>query len=775
MEWANIYAAGAQVSLVSDLLRMVSFTLDSIIYRLIPLVYNAIKYLYDISSLIDASNVLSTAKKSIYSLLAIFMFFKLAFSLLGMLVDTSMIDNKEKGAGKLVSNVMVCLILIVAVPYIFQYAKMAQTKIIENQLIEKAIYGKDFNSGGGYELGNRLSLAAWSIFLQPTTDTGLAVDAYNGIFSQVNEENGFTSFKWLGIYATLNFVTGIPVLRTILKIFPGVNGVLNMFGNSGTHYQLSYIIFFSTAVGIYLLWSMFKMCIDVAYRSLKLLALELLSPIAIISYIDPKSSKDGVFAKWLKECVKTYTSLFVRIFVLAFVSLLLSEINITNTATVSGTFLMTPFIKLMYILAIIAFIKTAPKFIDGIFGTELSKESETKGATNLLKALGFGVSTMAMGGIRGGVVAKRTGQSVLKGAAKGGWQGLMAGFESGNKNGFNMRGVIGAFTNTWSGINKEHGYEYDKEYYRDLERMKGHVDGVNEAKQKRSFGFDSEAAYKRYATLPADKKAKMSAREYVESEERTLQQQKHAAYLEYLYKERKTKAGTSYNLAYLANNATAEEEWAKAEAVKAQTDYLASKGELSEGYARIVAYQQDAKLEATMAGYVKQDAQAEYRSRMDNTGAEEKAKLVEKYFTAKASEIRAKTAGGGTLDADDIAELRRCDENIALATADKDHIEPARVSAAFEEVVDADWKARTRSDRMVIRHKDGTTETVKFGGLGIGLWTTATANKETDSESAKDNLDVYAKSKEGAKDKRNNELFNKAKTARDAERYKPDK
>ena len=81
---------------------------------------------------------------------------------------------------------------------------------------------------------------------------------------------------------------------------------------------------------------------------------------------------------------------------------------------------MTPFIKLMYILAIIAFIKTAPKFIDGIFGTELSKESETKGATNLLKALGFGVSTMAMGGIRGGVVAKRTGQSVLKGAAKGG-------------------------------------------------------------------------------------------------------------------------------------------------------------------------------------------------------------------------------------------------------------------------------------------------------------------------------------------------------------------
>ena len=67
--------------------------------------------------------------------------------------------------------------------------------------------------------------------------------------------------------------------------------------------------------------------IDVAYRSIKFFALEILSPIAIISYIDPSSGKKGVFNKWLNETFKTYISLFVRVFVFALTSVILRSFS----------------------------------------------------------------------------------------------------------------------------------------------------------------------------------------------------------------------------------------------------------------------------------------------------------------------------------------------------------------------------------------------------------------------------------------------------------------
>ena len=82
MDWGNLFAAGAQVSLISDLLRWLTFGLDATVFSLAGLAFNLIYKLYDFNSFIDTSTILSTMQKSIYSLLAIFMFFKLGFSFL---------------------------------------------------------------------------------------------------------------------------------------------------------------------------------------------------------------------------------------------------------------------------------------------------------------------------------------------------------------------------------------------------------------------------------------------------------------------------------------------------------------------------------------------------------------------------------------------------------------------------------------------------------------------------------------------------------------------
>ena len=43
--------------------------------------------------------------------------------------------------------------------------------------------------------------------------------------------------------------------------------------------------------------------IDVAKRVFKLIILEVVAPIPIMSLIDPKSSKDGAFSHWLKSLI----------------------------------------------------------------------------------------------------------------------------------------------------------------------------------------------------------------------------------------------------------------------------------------------------------------------------------------------------------------------------------------------------------------------------------------------------------------------------------------
>ena len=213
--------------------------------------------------------------------------------------------------------------------------------------------------------------------------------------------------------------------------------------------QLSYVWLLSTIAGAYVLWAFVKMMIDIAYRSIKFFALELLSPIAIISYIDPSSSKKGLFSKWLKETWSTYLSLFVRIFVFAIATVLLRAFNLSDIASNSlvnktGN---TLIVKLFFILAAVAFFKNAPKFIDELFGTTMSKDSDTKFAKGLLGGLvGAGVST-AIGGISGAVVAGRTGNNIARGAWEGVKKGFTGGWKSGQAGGIKgLAGVVGAGT-----------------------------------------------------------------------------------------------------------------------------------------------------------------------------------------------------------------------------------------------------------------------------------------------------------------------------------------
>ena len=461
-QFENALALGLNVTTVSDLFRPLFFFIDGLIYSLIPNVYSLIYKLYDFNLLFGEGvlrTVLTNMSTTVYSFLAIFMFFRVAFSLITMLVDPSVIDDKERGAKKIVTNIMICLVLIVAVPYGFKYAKVIQTRVIEEKLIERVVTG-DSNVDSNYDLGNEMALSVWSVFLRPAEDSGDAVSAYNEVFNSKS-----TEWNLSGLLDKITDVSGGVV-----------TGIVNRY--SGTHYSIAYVYLLSTIAGIYILWMFITVMIDVAYRAIKFFALEIISPIAIVSYIDPASSKKGLFSKWLNETVKTYLSLFIRLFVFAFATVLLRTFALSDIAGSDNLF-----VYLIYILAIIAFIKNGPKFIDNLFGTSMSKDGDAKLGKSILGGLAGGAVGALGGGITGAVVAKRVGKNADSGALAGAWNTGKKAYSTGKKGGLGaIPGVIGNTYGSYGEAKKKYGYDVDTEQEKLIKSLMKLVPAVNAAK-----------------------------------------------------------------------------------------------------------------------------------------------------------------------------------------------------------------------------------------------------------------------------------------------------
>ena len=446
----TIAVFGAVTSIVIDLLRTIFFVIDGLVYGLAGLFFSFAMEFVNLNDFINLSNVLSRMNQVVYSFLSIVMFFRVAFSLLQWLVDPSKMEDKEGGAKKIVVNIMICLLLIVAVPKVFDVAMDIQDEVIKGNIIGEALYGAD---GEGIEVSNvgkSLSRATWGLFLRPTNN-----------LTDINFTDGEELWKkYFDISEGVN-----DDADALVKLFTKLNAKsVILFGR----YEFSYLILISTIAGIYLCWTFIKLAIDFAYRAIKMFMLQLLSPIAIISYIDPSSSKNGIFAKWLKETMKTYLSIFTRIACYSVAALLMNEFTLAlyerETSTLNAILRETigingdTFIALIYILAIVAFVKNAPKFIDGILGTEISKGSETKFAHDLLRA-GFGaIGGAASGAIGGAVVAKAKGLPMGASVAQGLKNGVKQGWANGKKGGF--EGAINAGKTMYSGFTGESARKY---------------------------------------------------------------------------------------------------------------------------------------------------------------------------------------------------------------------------------------------------------------------------------------------------------------------------
>ncbi len=339
--------------------------IDSIIFGLIDDAYNLI-YLFGSNSLIE-DTVIKDVIHNLYFVICIFAFFKLAMLLVNAIINPDKLSDKEQGAGKVVINILVMFVLLIAVPIIFTESREITSFILggtdgkNGNYINKLILGTDIN---GENPGSTMKKAAISALIFPESDfvdgtspsdlcTGKCADAVNDYYAGMAEDTADVPWNVLSHYMD----------------------VKSKNSDGDEVYVYHYTVLLTAAVGIFITYVLFSFVIDIAIRAVKMAILEMLAPLFIVSYIDPKSAKSGPFHNWVKTTLQVYASLFIKLAVISIMLLLLQKVL---PGMNSGAFKGYLFAKIIVILAILIFIKSAPDWISSLIGIK-SDDTSFKG------------------------------------------------------------------------------------------------------------------------------------------------------------------------------------------------------------------------------------------------------------------------------------------------------------------------------------------------------------------------------------------------------------
>lgn len=474
--------------------RIVFFQLDKIVYGLIDDMYGLLLQLTR-TSVFDQEAIHSFSER-IYALIGIFMLFKVSVSLINYILNPDEFADKEKGFGSIMKHVIFSLVMLVLAPYIFNEAFELQSIILEENTIMNLAFGSPStkiasNSSYADEAGSKIQFVVLYAFAQPnysefSHDTQ-NFDLIDCKYTYAKDSNGDYIFRQIAsidpensaarqssfIYELEPSCWGVYDVETDTYAMEGSKGQLikafsNVLGDSSSAYQnyaqgvaqQSFSLFFkkeailaktedgrylidykfgiSTAVGIAVLYLFLLFSIDVAVRSVKLGFLQMIAPIPILSYCDPKSGKDGMFKKWFDMCTKSYLELFIRLFALYFGIYVITLVGKFRDV-VTGDIVDDKFATVFMIIGVLIFIKKLPEIIKEVFNIkgdakfELNPfkklENEAIGGKQLAgagrKAVGVagGVATGALAGTAGLLTGQGFHRAAFTNAIKGGWNG----------------------------------------------------------------------------------------------------------------------------------------------------------------------------------------------------------------------------------------------------------------------------------------------------------------------------------------------------------------
>lgn len=350
--------------------------ISSLIYGMVSLVTQGFFNLSYIQ--IFKSDVVEQITARLYVVLAVFMIFKLAFSLIQYLVNPDQVNDKQAGMGKLVSRTATAFIMLIGVPIIFtefvfgpEGASPDHTyQAIIARTIPRIILGSNVdtsNSDVGRSMGETMAATAFSAFVQPREGCN-APSLTTATISDIADAT----------YARCSDVVD---------------------GGESSIFAYDYNWLFGLAVGLLMLVIMLFFTVDIAIRAIKLGILRIVAPIPIISYVDPKSAKDGAFNNWLKSLISTFLELFIKVAVIYIIIFIINELTSAGGGFFDNAGLDASeqmYATVFIIIGMLLFAMQASAFIKNIFGIK-----DQGLGTGLGMLMGGAGALLAGGGIAG--------------------------------------------------------------------------------------------------------------------------------------------------------------------------------------------------------------------------------------------------------------------------------------------------------------------------------------------------------------------------------------
>ena len=442
------------------------FSLDTWIYRLIIDLYNIFIRLCTVRLL--STDLLRELSQRIGYILGVIMLFYVIIAFIQMLLNPDNVNDKEKGAASIIKKTIIVIVMLGTSNFVFNTLFQFQVAVVQSNIISKILLpftitttvneknddssnstddssdntDESENVNGsvmsddkfGSLLSEELLMSFYQVEdLNSSTMEGESSSIYNSCVATVN------AFRTQIVYYG-RFDLGYVCLNEEATVEYSVDG--SALSKPQEASIINFNWFLSPLCGLGVVYLIFMYCLKVGVRMVQLMFLEIISPMAIVSYLAPK--KDTVFSKWSKIYTSTYVDVFIRIAIINFVFFLISVVFSNGDSTGLGLLFSDNdvFVKLVIILSLLTFAHKAPDLIKELIPAGASKLGfgpNTKDIVGLNKGVSK-IAGVATGAVAGGVGAVAGGNAI----------GLLSGAFRGAAKGFSSKGLRSAASSGFS-------------------------------------------------------------------------------------------------------------------------------------------------------------------------------------------------------------------------------------------------------------------------------------------------------------------------------------
>lgn len=405
---------GFSIPIISELCVFIDWAIYAVASFALQTFFNLAEVSANMFVATSESNALDTVNNilsRVMVLAGVFALFRLGIMLINYIISPENTKKIGQTGTDFVKGAIIAVVLLASSKTIFTQLGKFQWLVINNdKLIPKLVYGTDSSENpvtySDKQEADRFTNRVWSLFFQPIE--GKATDSAYEAWENVR------------------------------------NGDATIASMVGRNYnEFDYYPFISGIVGMMLIYYFAIFSIELGSRIIKLVVLQVLSPIPIIMSVDP-SQKNKLVNFW-KAYFAVYLQIFIRVLTiyLAFVVLdiLLAAVaaygsGLLSTSTSSARLMVSNFvIDVIMVFAVFQAAKELPKVVEDALGLKLGIQTTGKGSFgSLVGGIIGGGAGLVGGGIAGAVGASGSGWATTLGAGLiGAGSGVVSGVSAGSR------------------------------------------------------------------------------------------------------------------------------------------------------------------------------------------------------------------------------------------------------------------------------------------------------------------------------------------------------